>query len=290
MDELRKEIRDVLLGRLTIENGAFVVNRKGLLQLQFGMPDGFESVFVFGIQCRMMWYRIPGKRKDAEARMNAALNSMGRKIALKSAPKLNAVYCTSITGQPVVLTVRMGEKDIEVFAYSGKGLVGSLSTKHVVSRFEKSMPEAMNPLPEDRIKERREEEKNKLKSPRKLKKAKKAAERKAAKDAKKEKRKTGRPFFALKTPTPGNLPEQPEQPLQPEHSEQPVQPEQPVQSAQPEPALKAPLPEELSAQPTEGSVEDPETESERNNTEKSSSPTPSTTQNKKNKKKKKRKH
>ncbi|MBR4183499.1 MAG: hypothetical protein IKQ56_06730 [Lachnospiraceae bacterium] len=195
MDDLRKEIRDSLLGRLRIEEGAFVVARKGLMQFQFGMQDGFGSVLILGLQCRMMWYRIPGKRKDAENRLDAALSSMGRKLVLSSAPKLKAVYCISITGQPVVLTVHMGEKDIEAFAYSGKGLLGALSTKHVISKFEKSMPEAMNPLPEEKIRERKQEAKNKFKSPWKLRREQKAAEKKALKAQKKEKRKNGS-FFA----------------------------------------------------------------------------------------------
>ncbi|MCR4946749.1 MAG: hypothetical protein K5929_07405 [Lachnospiraceae bacterium] len=197
MDDLRKEIRDSLLGRLRIEEGAFVVARKGLMQFQFGMQDGFGSVLIFGLQCRMMWYRIPGKRKDAENRLDAALSSMGRKLVLSSAPKLKAVYCISITGQPVVLTVHMGEKDIEAFAYSGKGLTGALSTKHVISKFEKSMPEAMNPLPEEKIRERRQEAKNKLKSPRKLRREQKAAEKKALMAQKKENRKNGSIFATV---------------------------------------------------------------------------------------------
>ena len=238
--EIRKEIRDALLGRIRIENGNFTVAKKGLMQFQFGMQDGFGSVLVFGLQCKMRWYRVPSRRKEAEESMKAVMNSMGRKLVLESAPKLAAVYCISITGQPVVLTVRMKEKEFEVFAYSGKGLVGMLSNLHVIKKFEKGMPAAMTPLSEDKIKVRMEAEKEKLKSPRQLKKEKKAAEKKAAKEKKRQAHKEGGGFATVGSLLRKKETKLPAQVVQHENkatglqTEEPVQEIEPVQEVQPE--------------------------------------------------------
>ena len=238
--EIRKEIRDALLGRIRIENGNFTVAKKGLMQFQFGMQDGFGSVLFFGLQCKMRWYRVPSRRKEAEESMKAVMNSMGRKLVLESAPKLAAVYCISITGQPVVLTVRMKEKEFEVFAYSGKGLVGMLSNLHVIKKFEKGMPAAMTPLSEDKIKVRMEAEKEKLKSPRQLKKEKKAAEKKAAKEKKRQARKEGGGFATVGSLLRKKETKLPAQEVQQENkatelqTEEPVTEIEPVQEVQPE--------------------------------------------------------
>ncbi len=291
MNELRKEIRDSLLGRIRIENGNFVVARKGLMQFQFGMQDGFGSVLVFGIQCRMMWYRIPGKRKDAEPCLRAVLNSMGRKLVLASAPKLDAVYCTSITGQPVVLTARMTEKEIEIFAYSGKGFTGWLSNKHIIRRFEKGMPEAMTPLQPEKLKARREEEKENLKSPSRLRKEKKAAEKKAAKAEKREARKNASVLAMA-----GNLisrskaaaNKMPVEETKPAEETKPIEEIKPIVETEPalEPRPAEVIPEE--PKPIEKPVKTPF--SDGNTEEKEEANETKSPQTKKNKKKKKRKH
>ncbi len=322
--EIRKEIRDALLGRIRIENGNFTVAKKGLMQFQFGMQDGFGSVLVFGLQCKMRWYRVPSRRKEAEESMKAVMNSMGRKLVLESAPKLAAVYCISITGQPVVLTVRMKEKEFEVFAYSGKGLVGMLSNLHVIKKFEKGMPAAMTPLSEDKIKVRMEAEKEKLKSPRQLKKEKKAAEKKAAKEKKRQARKEGGGFATVGSLLRKKETKLPAQEVQQENkatelqTEEPVQEIEPVQEVQPEvkavevqkaepvqevqPEIKVteeqpaePAGEVKQVKPVETSQNEQTQQAETVETSQNSQPETmekpaQATQPKKNKKKKKRKH
>lgn len=150
MDELRREIKEALLGSLVPSDGRLVVSTNRWAKYRAGMQDGYDKVRIFGVMSRKRWYLSRKKAKQIRELAVKGMQNMGRMISLSSAPDLEAVYCSYLINNPAILTFQRNQDGtIELTAYSGRGFSGWLACFRTLNRFQKEVPEVLQRMSEE---------------------------------------------------------------------------------------------------------------------------------------------
>ena len=190
MDELKKEIREALLGSLVPGDEMLRVSVNRWAKYRAGMQDGYDKVRFFGVMSRKRWYLSRKNAKQIRELAFKGMQRMGRMIELSSAPDLLTVYCTYLMNNPTILTFQRNQDgSIELTAYSGRGFNGWISCFRTLNRFQKEVPEVLQRMSEEDEQQKRSaiKEEN-LEKKRQIKQA-KLDKKQEKKRLKKEKRK-----------------------------------------------------------------------------------------------------
>ena len=190
MNELKKEIREALLGSLVPGDERLRVSVNRWAKYRSGMQDGYDKVRFWGVMNRKRWYLSRKSAKQIRELAVRGMQRMGRMIELESEPDLEAVYCTYLLNNPTILTFqRNHDGTIELTAYSGRGLNGWVSCFRTLNRFQKEVPEVLQRMSEEDEQQKRNaiREEN-LENKRQIKQA-KLDKKKEKKRLRKEKRK-----------------------------------------------------------------------------------------------------
>lgn len=150
MNELKKEIREALLGSLVPGDEMLRVSVNRWAKYRAGMQDGYDKVRFWGVMSRKRWYLSRKSAKQIRELAVKGMQRMGRMIELESEPDLEAVYCTYLLNNPTILTFQRNQDgSIELTAYSGRGLNGWISCFRTLNRFQKEVPEVLQRMSEE---------------------------------------------------------------------------------------------------------------------------------------------
>ena len=203
MDDVKREIRQMLLGNLVPDGKFLAVSPNKLQSMRFGMADGADMVLMFGISKRTKYYttdKSMGKVRDS---VHKAMMDIGRKVKMTSNPKAEAVICRYLITRPIVVLYDVDEVGIKLETYTARGVLGLLSELWIRFRLNRLLPEdLLKEINKDAVKSKikeiedrkqkeREAEKKKQEELEKAKK-KKAEELEKAKKKKKAEEEKGR--------------------------------------------------------------------------------------------------
>lgn len=153
MNEIKREIRRVLLGYISISENYIVATPSRGLRL-LGVFNGSFAARVLGLARRVRHYALP----DGENAVDNAFANLGRRIVLDSAPDCQAVLLTPFWFNPSVLTAQQLENgELELCFYTAFSLSAGLNARQAIRRWRKLMPAALEErtLPTEKKKRRK---------------------------------------------------------------------------------------------------------------------------------------
>lgn len=143
MDDIRREIRRILLGYISFSENYIVAMPSRRLRL-LGAFNGSSAARILGVAERCRRYQLSGKGDALPRECDGAFAGLGRRIQLESAPERQAVLFTPFWFNPSVLTAEMvGEDLIEVCVYTARTLSVGANSRFAFRRWRKQMPEEL---------------------------------------------------------------------------------------------------------------------------------------------------
>ena len=188
MDQVTKEIRQMLLGNLVTDGKYLTVSPNRLEGLRYGVNDGADTVILRGVMRHTRYYKSGlSKGKIKESAHNAMMD-IGRKVILQSNPEAETIICRYMLTKPIVLLFEIDDIGIKVQTFTARSLSGLISEIWVRGRFMSKMPDELEPINKEIIKSKlKEKEKEQKAEEEKLKaeKKKQKAEEKEQKEREK---------------------------------------------------------------------------------------------------------
>ena len=151
MDELKREIKEALLGDLVpTADGRLAVSFTRRGKYRNGLGDGYDKVLILGVMCRRRWYLSRKNAKQMRELAAKGMQNMGRMMSLSAEPDMEAVYCSYLLNPPAIVTYQRGKDGvIEVDAYSARGFGGWFACFRSLNRFQKNVPEVLQRMSEE---------------------------------------------------------------------------------------------------------------------------------------------
>ncbi len=181
MDNLKKEIRQALLGDLVPDEKRLAVSGQNRVIFRNGLRDGFGSVLFFGVLKKRRWFYVNKKAKNIEERCLKTMQDMGRMLNLKELESGEGVYISYLLGIPTILTYTCIKDKLTATAYSGRSLFGLIAVYRALFTFETALSEELSRFASETEKDLKRKEKEEAKE-----------EKKARKMAKKQNKKAGK--------------------------------------------------------------------------------------------------
>lgn len=159
MDEVMKEVRQMLLGNLVPKDKYLEVSQSKLTGIQWGVADGADSVFLLGVSRHTRYYKSTLKDNRIRDLGHKALMEIGRKVYLRSNPNAETAICRYLVTRPIVVLFEVDEIGIKVETYTARGIPGLISEWYIRRKFMKNMPEELERIPNEQVfKHKRDEE------------------------------------------------------------------------------------------------------------------------------------
>jgi hypothetical protein len=163
LDQVTKEIRQMLLGNLVTEGKYLTVSPSRLEGLRYGINDGADTVILRGVMKHTRYYKSNlAKGKIKESAHNAMMD-IGRKVLLQSNPEAETIICRYMVTKPIVLLFEVDDIGIKVQTFTARSLSGLISEAWIRARFMKRMPDELEPINKEiiksKIKEKEKEQK-----------------------------------------------------------------------------------------------------------------------------------
>lgn len=138
MDERTKEIRQILLGRFQRkEDGSLAAAPKG----NHWRPGGFQGLSVgwgavhfLGISHSKLDCSLSSGVQKAQ--LDAAMQTLGQVVQLEKSPGISACLCQHWMAAPVLLTAACEGTNIEMSAYTTRGVLASLVCRRTLRMLE----------------------------------------------------------------------------------------------------------------------------------------------------------
>ncbi len=168
MEELKKEIRRILLGYIDYRDNCIVAARDSVQMRMLGTFNGTTMARLFGVSVITRRYRIAEEqeteenlsksekkknrkngdtKKKQQARKlfedgDSALQNMGRRVFLTSEPERIAVFYASVFYNPAVLLLDLNEEEeaVEVTVVTARTVVSRLNAAHAFWKWSKYIP------------------------------------------------------------------------------------------------------------------------------------------------------
>ena len=189
MDEVTKEIRQMLLGNLVPKDKYLEVSQSKLTGIQWGVADGADSIFILGVSRHTKYYKSSLKDNRVRDLGHKALMEIGRKVYLKSNPNAETAICRYLVTRPIVVLFEIDDIGIKVETYTSRGIPGLISEWYIRRKFMKNMPDDLEKIPKEEVfKHKRDEDMKERAEKKEKEEAKKAedAAKEAARKAKEE--------------------------------------------------------------------------------------------------------
>lgn len=189
MDEVMKEVRQMLLGNLVPKDKYLEVSQSKLTGIQWGVADGADSIFILGVSRHTKYYKSSLKDNRVRDLGHKALMEIGRKVYLKSNPNAETAICRYLVTRPIVVLFEIDDIGIKVETYTSRGIPGLISEWYIRRKFMKNMPEELERIPNEQVfKHKRDEDMKERAEKKEKEEAKKAEEaaKEAARKAKEE--------------------------------------------------------------------------------------------------------
>ena len=141
MDEQTKEIRQILLGRFQKEKDGSLSEvpagshwRMGGFQ---GLSAGWGAVHFLGIAHRKQACSLSSGMQKAQ--LDEAMKTFGRVVQLKKSPGISACLCQHWMTAPVLLTVAWEGADIDMSAYTTRGILSPFACRRALQMLERRL-------------------------------------------------------------------------------------------------------------------------------------------------------
>ena len=139
MDDVTKEIRQMLLGNL-VSNGKYLEVSPNIMQgLRYGPVDGADAVLVMGINKTTKYYEVEVPPNKVKELGHKALMATGRKVVLHSNPDAEVALCRYMVTRPIVVLIEMDDIGLKVETYTARGVSGLISDAWIRKQFLKKM-------------------------------------------------------------------------------------------------------------------------------------------------------
>lgn len=185
MDEVNKEIRQMLLGNLVPKGKYLEVSENKLVGIQYGVADGADNILLFGVMKHTKYYKSTMKDNRIREIGHKALMEVGRKVYLKSNPDAETAICRYLVTRPIVVLFEVDDIGIKVETYTARGIPGLISEWWIRRKFMKHMPEDLEAIPKEQVFKIKRDEEMKERAEKKEEEEAKQAEEKAKEEAKK---------------------------------------------------------------------------------------------------------
>ncbi len=141
MDEQKKEIRQILLGRCErLADGTLTAvpsRSRSYLRGAQGMSIGWGAIHILGITHRAQCCRI--ETNTPAGRLNEVMQTMGRGVHLQSTPEKTACLCQLPMAAPVLLTAECSENSVKMFAYTSRSVFSALACSRVMNALQSKL-------------------------------------------------------------------------------------------------------------------------------------------------------
>lgn len=159
MDDVTKEIRQMLLGNLVPKDKYLEVSDNKLVGIRYGVADGADNVILLGIMRHTKYYKSTMKDNRIRDLGHKALMEIGRKVYLKSNPNAETAICRYLVTRPIVVLFEVDDFGIKVETYTARSIPGLISEWWIRRKFMKHMPEDLKPVQKEEVfKKKRDEE------------------------------------------------------------------------------------------------------------------------------------
>ena len=180
MDDLKKEIRRILLGYIDYRDNCIVAARESVKMRMLGTFNGTTMARLFGVSAVTRRYRFAEeeapqeelskkekkksrKNGDTKKKQNArklyesaddAFQHIGRRVLLSSQPDRRAVFYGAILFNPSVLLLDLVEEEgaVDVTVVTARTLIARLNAAHAFWKWKRLISEELEqveiPLPE----------------------------------------------------------------------------------------------------------------------------------------------
>ena len=141
MNDRMKEIRQLLLGRFVHgEDGCLTARPTGqridICAMQ-GVSAGWGAVHFLGVAHRNRLIEMPAGTKAEQ--LEEAMRALGRPVHLETSPTLSACLMQRLKALPVVLTACWDGTEVDVIAYTARGLTSQMTCHRALRALEKAL-------------------------------------------------------------------------------------------------------------------------------------------------------
>lgn len=141
MDEVKREMRQILIGNIVPKGKYYEVPEKGLSGLRMGVTDSADMILIFGVARHTRYYVPEGNPNKIKADGHKALMNIGRKVIIRSNPNAEVTFCRYMVTRPIVLLFEIDDIGVKVETYTARGISGLISELWIRWKFMKEMPE-----------------------------------------------------------------------------------------------------------------------------------------------------
>ncbi len=169
MDEQKKEIRQILLGRCErLADGTLMAassRSRSYLRGAQGMSIGWGAIHILGITHRAQDCRI--ETDTPVGKLREVMQTMGRGVHLQSTPEKTACLCQLPMTAPVLLTAERNGNSVKMSAYTSRSVLSALACSRVMN----ALQSKLGGIPEAQIEGVEDKQTKKPKKPQKQKKS-----------------------------------------------------------------------------------------------------------------------
>ena len=141
MDEVTKEIRQILIGNIIPKGRYYEVPEKGIAGIRTGLTDGADMILLFGVARHTRYYKVTGNPNKIKAEGHRSLMNIGRKVIIRSNPDAEVSFCRYMVTRPIVILFEVDDIGAKVETYTARGISGLISEAWIRWKFMKELPE-----------------------------------------------------------------------------------------------------------------------------------------------------
>ena len=198
MDDVTREIRQMLLGNLETRGKYLAVSANKFTGVRYGMTDGADRILLLGVMRHTKYFTSELNNHKIKDAAHKSMMDIGRKVILDSNPNAEVVICRYMITKPIVLLFEIDDIGIKVETYTARGIGGLLSEAWIRLKFMHGMPDNLSRMSKEQYLARKKvadakkaEEEKRLREERKAEREERKAEREERK-AEREERKAER--------------------------------------------------------------------------------------------------
>ena len=141
LDEVTKEIRQILIGNIIPKGRYYEVPEKGIAGIRTGLTDGADMILLFGVARHTRYYKVTGNPNKIKAEGHRSLMNIGRKVIIRSNPDAEVSFCRYMVTRPIVILFEVDDIGAKVETYTARGISGLISEAWIRWKFMKELPE-----------------------------------------------------------------------------------------------------------------------------------------------------
>ena len=141
MDEVTREIRQILIGNIIPKGRYYEVPEKGIAGIRTGLNDSADMILLFGVARHTRYYKVTGNPNKIKAEGHKSLMNIGRKVIIRSNPNAEVSFCRYMVTRPIVILFEVDDIGAKVQTFTSRGISGLISEAWIRWKFMKELPE-----------------------------------------------------------------------------------------------------------------------------------------------------